>query len=807
MRRFVLVPCAFLLLALQTFAQEKSQGSPDENSLITIASEGKSHFAIVIPENAPDSVRQAASELQQSVKLATQAELEIIADNIPTEKPVISVGQTRQAVLEGVSSQGVEAGGFRILTKSGSLYIIGPDTLDGEWTELGGTSTGSANGVYAFLEKFLDVRWLLPGDLGRDVPPRSTWKISEINHEETPFFQMRDISHLEDFANPAQAAEVRKWKAREKLGSSSNIRREGSNPQDHWQHNWMWLTDDREVFKNHPEWFALNAEGKRWNPMNRYAKLETTNQQLIEHFAEKAVETLKASSRPRYFSLTPNDAPSRWSESEESKAWYDPPIGSGRETEEFKPGAASKTSLVMKWYYDVAKVVEREYPQGKLTGFIYSDYLFPPVKFKEKLPKNISLILCGPNYGYELSENDSRERLSMLLKSWNALTPGGLYYYDIPSLLLRQEDSDSQFNFPGTTAIITPPGVNNLNYLFRTLFENKIKGAYLYGAASWSNAGMTNYILAKMLWDPQLDAVELRREWLKRAYGETAGSKMEKLYQALESYYGDYGHIGYRLTGPMLEKIYALHFREIESLFEAAYRQPMTSQQSERLSLTRDNLMVLQWRLRNTKLLPAEYKSSLTASDAEIIEMISDSASEIALFPGVFPSPSSFQRNETFFKRVNFRPSEGAGLGQKRVPKLPENTLAVIYAAKDGEVVIVPQAVDHGAYVSTYLIKDGSGAVVCSGMLEKDNPIAFNASAGMVYTLHIPPRDRRTSYPSSCELRIPGAVWADASVEGGVVSMRDEGADIYVFSDPKSMVAEVSPSGRSDVVIKKSKKE
>src|SRR5690606_23512664 len=88
-----------------------------------------------------------------------------------------------------------------------------PEIPGPAFTPLGGFSRGTANGVYTFLEKQLDVRWLFPGDLGRDVPSKSTFTLEPLDVTETPQFNFRVLG-------------VRgndEWQDHLKLGYSSRI--------------------------------------------------------------------------------------------------------------------------------------------------------------------------------------------------------------------------------------------------------------------------------------------------------------------------------------------------------------------------------------------------------------------------------------------------------------------------------------------------------------------------------------------------------------------------------------------------------
>lgn len=782
-------------------------GGETKTEPIVLVSDAKSVAGIVIPLQAPSSVQAAAKELQRCIELATNTEIPIVTDAESIDGSFISIGHTRQAELGGVTAEGLSFGGFRLSTQDGSLYILGPDTADGEWTPLGGISAGSANGVYSFLEKYLDVAWLFPGELGRDVPTRPGLTVPRLSITENPGFMMREVSHLEDYTDSRQREAVSEWMIRSKLGSSDHVRRRGSSASDHWQHNWRWITDEEKYFEAHPEWFPMNKEGQRWNARSKYTKLETTNPELIRYFADRAIATLKSSTRPRFFSLSPNDAPSRWSESEESRAWYDPPIGKGRENHEFKPNVPSKTSLVLKWYYDVGTLVQQEYPEGRLLGFVYSDYLFPPVKFKETLPDNISLILCGANYGYGLYDKEARERLSMLLENWSKIAPGGLYYYDIPSLLLRQEDSDPKYNFPGTTALITPSGIDNLNFLFRQLHQNMVRGAYLYGAASWTSAGMTNYILAKMLWNPELDAREVQKQWLERTYGKTAAGKLLEFYGVLEECFAKQGDVGYHVTGELLTEIYAANFPRLAGIFQQAEEESMTPVERERFVLLKNNFLLMGWRLKNAGLLPRDYQSAFIPSDADALKVLESDGADLAYFPGVVLKENYFDQDLSFFRNLDLKKSAALSESDGQSPALENHTAAVLLATKDGPVEIVPEAVHHGAFVGSYLIEDMNGNLVTSGILHPGKAITFQASEGTVYSLNIPPRNRVSAFPLSYKLRIASAKVLGRTKGESAKDQGDGEAILRVFGRAESVRQAEGSEGKFDVLLVSTKGE
>jgi hypothetical protein len=591
-----------LIIAVSAFGMSGcAMAAP--NSL-TIAAQGKSTFSIVIPQNAPPSVQAAAQELQKDIEIATKARLPILLDNVTVAGNFISLGATVQAAKAQISAEKIADEGFCIVTKNKNIYIIGPDTKSGEYTKDGGTSNGTANGVYTFLEDYLDVRWLMPGDLGRDVPAKSTFNVLEINRTETPRF----VNRREPYIQNGKTV-VRQWEARQKLGFSFNIV--------HW-HNWTQVVKP-EYYAEHPDWFAMiNGKRQKPNPRADY-KIESTNPEVVRLFADTAIAALKKNPEINTYSISPSDG-GGWSESPESKALYD----------QTPSGKLSVTPLVLKFYNDVAKIVGQEYPQGKLAGYIYAAYLYPPSKGDVTLPDNFYPVIAPSiNYGFKLYHDDVQKDFAQLMSGWSKVTPH-LLYYDLPNWITP------------SSGILTSAAPDLLNIIFKSLIRNNVKGVYIYGLDAWSNAAMPNYVMAKMMWNPELDAHQLQREWLLRAYGSQAGMAMGDLYNNLDNWYRDYFRnftetksASYKLTDETLKNLYTPHYVELEQLFLKAQNQPMTKVQQKRLQLIADNLSLLQWTLRSKKMLPADYQSPLTKSNAEIVKILQQPDPGYQLFPGI----------------------------------------------------------------------------------------------------------------------------------------------------------------------------
>lgn len=767
---------------------------------VTIVEKGQSSLSIVVPQAATESVQKAAEELQKDIEIASGALLKIEKDDVTSAGHYISLGSTSQATAAGVVSEKMADESYRIVTKDGSLFILGPDTAEGEWTARNGTSHGTANGVYSFLEEFLDVRWLMPGEIGRDVPKKDSISVAEMDRSYTPPFNYRRVSHLYDYATQKQVRTAMAWGQTQKQGGATawdfghnwwrTLNRTSREERKEGRYPWLGGSEPntpavKAIYEKHPEWFAMDKNGERPFPKNHYAKLETTNQELVRWFAEQAIETLKASPRPIAFSLSPSDG-SGWSLSPESTALYDSNLDKIPDPED--PLAnASMSSLIAKWYHDIAEIVAKEYPEGNLTGYLYASYINPPEKVAAKLPENFTpQIATSRAYGYGLYRPEVQEYFKRVTGDWSKIITGDWYYYDLPTQLLRQSwaevGREGQANFPGSTGIITPAAPGIVDFIFPQLLESHITGAGIYGVPSFSNAALSNYILAKMEWDPSQKAADLQRDWLQRAYGSEAGHVMERFYAKLEDHYRAYyqqnENFRYELGAQNLKDLYTTAYPEIEKIFLEAKVKSMSEVQKQRLQLIEDNLTVLQWRLRNVRGLPDDFASPLRRSDAQISELIAagNEFADFQMFPGLTTKTSSDKASVILPKKVALADSP---LPEKTMlPKWDDGSY-LIYAAEDGDIEIATEMVIHGSYAAAYEIKNRKNALVTSGVFNTEKPIVIPAKAGDVYTLNIPYRK-----PADFQFQVRGAAVAAGHLVDDTLYLAGPSAPVYVFHIP-----------------------
>jgi hypothetical protein len=532
-------------------------------------------------------VRTAAGELQSYIQKSTSVKLPLLSQiTIPTT-PYISLGDTAAARAAELSAENVGLEGFRIVTRNGNIFILGPDLAR---TQLGGTSTGTANGVYTFLEDYFNIRWLLPGEMGEDVPELKAVAIPAIDRTQTPIFQNRRMPYIQ-----SRQETVLDWQRRHKLGYSMRIEH---------AHNWLPVITP-EMFKTHPEWFA-EVNGKRLAPEGDRYKIETTNPEVIQMFADAAIRAFRANPNLYMFSISPSDGGGGWSESAETQALL----------ERDPHGNVSRTKLILKFYNDVAKIVGKEFPDRKIAGYIYTSYLYPPKDGVPPMEPNLFIaIATSISYGYKMYRPAVQQEWDDIMKAWSSQTEN-LSYYDMFNWLRYNGGS------------LTPPAPEILNYAFPRLAKYKVKGTYIYGLEEWSQAGVNNYALAKLSWNPNLDARGVCNEFYRRAYGEAAAVHIQQLYELLDAkvkeFYLADKDASYVANPKYRKNVLAANYPQIEQLYLAAQAAATnaTPAQKARLAFFRDNLIVMQWTLRSENVLPVMTNSPLYRTDAEVEAVI-----------------------------------------------------------------------------------------------------------------------------------------------------------------------------------------
>jgi hypothetical protein len=673
-----------------------------------VRSSGTNHV-IYHQADAPPSVAMAAMELQEYLYKVAGAKLAIVND---PHRPMICLGDNASARAIGLSTDHIPLEGFRIVTNGMNIYILGQDTLEDELTPQGGTSTGTRNGVYAFLEKFSGVRWLIPGDHGDYIPKVTDITISDTDFTDAPFFLNRRVPYTQE-----RRPETKRWWARQRLGWNLYLQH---------SHNWR-KSIPAALFDEHPDWFAERG-GERVPPAGRY-KLCTTNKGLIREFADTAIRFFDERPQASCFSLSPSDS-AGWCECEECSALY----------ERDPNGNLSVTPAILKFYNDVAKLVAKEHPDKLLAGYVYAQYVFPPEQ-AVKLEPNVFLVWAPSfDYGFTLFRPELQEQWEKLATQWTQVTEN-ISYYDLPNCVHNEVGAPN------------PPGLKILRFLYPRLKQHKMKGVYVYGNAAWGHSGLMNYLLAKLAWDPDADVDAIFHEFCEKAYGAGA-EEMKQFYWLLdaetERYFLENPEERYVLSTGRMRDVYARNFTELERLYSSAEGKIRDPDARARLDMLGDNLKILHWNLRQLDLLDDPATSTFYQSDSDFFKFLSSQRQSLALQP-IFttrkPSVVSMEHTVSLAGKIP-NPDEVKSF----LLRSDQHILIRPTGGKPVEVLF--SNLKRRGKLVTYSVYNAKGKDVTIGVMTPGVPLTLDAQASEYYHLVI------NAGQASYHVEVNGAAWA-----------------------------------------------
>jgi hypothetical protein len=559
-----------------------------------------------------------------------------------------------------------------------------------------------------------------------------------------PFFLNRRLPGMQN-TQPA----VVEWSHRQKLGFSLLLEH---------AHSWHRIVPP-SLYAEHPDWFA-EIGGQRPPAVGDRYKVETTNPAVIRHFAQAAIDAFRRNPGLTVFSLSPTDS-GNWSASAESKALYD----------QDPHGKLSVTPLVLKFYNDVARIVGKEFPDRKLAGYIYASYLYPPTGGVPPMEPNLFIVIAPSiSYGYQLYRDSTRRDWDMIMKAWSAQT-SQIAYYDM-------------FNWlRGNTGAITPPAPEICNFAFPRLKQYGIKGVYLYGTPEWSQAAVNNYVLAKMAWNPSLDANAVCNEFYERAYGTAAARPIKELYavveRAVKAFYNKDLTANYTATPRYMSEVLAANYGRIEALYLEA-RQAAAAEQPERrarLEFFGDNLVVMQWQLRASGFLPEMKDSPLYRSDAEVEKMMGrpHPGFGVTLAPGM-------KRSEKSFPPVRAAWAPALPHPRPLTPyALRGRTRFLFFPNADQEIRVTATKISGAGNLVRCDAYSADGAKITGAVLRPDAPVHFLGSAGQIYYVEV------NGGASYYELKLTGAPYAlAANAEPQGIHLQGKATPLY-FQVPKEL--------------------
>jgi len=442
---------------------------------LVLAKQGKSSYSILISEAASPSEHRAAGELQRFIEEMTGARLPIITDAEEANGNLVLVGDSKQVRKLGlkIPYDDLGAEGFVLRTQGDHLIIAG------------GKQRGTMYGVYTFLDR-LGCRWFTK-DLSV-IPKRPTLVVASLNESQKPAFEYREPFFTE--------AADKDWAARNRVNGSFQKLDESTGGKVSYfpfVHSFYTILPPQQYFQDHPEYYAL-VDGKR---RGDDAQLCLTNPEVLRLTIHTVLKWIDQHPEASIFSVSQNDTRG-WCECENC-----------RRIEQEEGGAHS--GPILRFVNAVAAEVGKTHPDKLIDTLAYWYSEPPPLKVRP-LP-NVRIRLCpiGVCEGHAYDRCNHDRYFLNDLQAWARIT-NQLYIWHYVT------------NFAHYLAPF--PDFDELAADLPMYKEHGVVGIFLEGDAApgggGENAELRSYVMARLLWNPNIDVDKVLNEMIAAYYGRAA---------------------------------------------------------------------------------------------------------------------------------------------------------------------------------------------------------------------------------------------------------------------------------------------
>lgn len=437
-------------------------------------------FPVVIPLESPAPVKYAASELTKYLA------------NMDGKRHAIEHASDTFALFLDFNATSLSDGAFRITAASDKLLIES------------GTSAGLVYGSYTLLER-MGCHFLA---CDCELVPHGACELEEGIFEEHPAFAVRELFWREAMEG-SFAVKLKLNSAR----SSITPKQGGKAMFYNFSHTFNTLVPVEKYFDTHPEYFSM-VNGRR---LRERTQLCLTNPDVLRLCVEGVKRWIRENPDYNIFSVAMND-------------WYNvcqcPACRAIDEKEE------SGAGTMIRFVNAVADAIAEEYPHVKIQTFAYLYCRKPPKYTKPR--NNVIVRLCsieccfahpinacgcetGPidvQYGSAKAfQGNASDDSAFLrdLRSWSGWCEH-LYIWDYTT---------NYANY------LQPfPNLGVLAENLRTFRSAGVHGVFEQGNFSHGRCSALGqlkvYLLAKLLWNPELDVEKLEDTFASGYYGPAA---------------------------------------------------------------------------------------------------------------------------------------------------------------------------------------------------------------------------------------------------------------------------------------------
>ena len=504
---------------------------------IILVNNGTPVATIVLPDDPTTYEKLVAQDFQFHIEQISGATLEIIGEKDRPEGVCVDIGGTsRGLVYRQQLAEDDKLNDEALLIRVTSDRAI----------MVGRTDLATNHAVFILLEQ-LGVRWPLPTNKGSYIPKHRTVRLQQQHTIDQPLFIWRAGAPSADAAWYPRGADetwhpsgaVRKdsfstfdvdigaWSHRNRFSDTMERRLPA--------HTYNFLVPKSAYFAEHPEYYALQENGKR-EPY----QLCTSNPQVI-HIATEKVRAYAKNYPNALLSVSPNDK-GTFCQCDNCLAI------------EGKDG--NLADRLMTFANHIAREVGKDYPNTRYTYFV--DYHSTGLPGHTKPEPNLVFWLVRPSnidraHGIG---HPNVKRWEQSLHDWTS--------YDNPVIL---------YTYYGFYTFFTYwPMVHIMKEEFPYYYKHGVIGTYSEMHKHWGTQGLNFYVYGKLAWNPLADVDAVVVDYCRAAFGPAAKT-MRQYYDFLEhtmeqapSHYGTNAYQQEVFTPKVVAKADALMAKAVQQV-------------------------------------------------------------------------------------------------------------------------------------------------------------------------------------------------------------------------------------------------
>jgi len=445
--------------------------APTPTQAMTIVEQGRANAVIVVAAEASDAERYAARELSHFLGQITGVTLDITAAAEEGTSRLLVGPKAASASHAGFTTEGLGSEGIVIKTVGRDLILAG------------GAPRGTLYAVYSFLEDELGCRWWT--SRVSTIPRRSSITVGPLDVRYVPVFEYREPYWFDAFDSD--------WAVRNKANGNRpdiDVKQGSHHTYQGFVHTFNPLINPKTYFEDHPEWFSL-INGQR---SVQRSQLCLTNAAMKQELIKNLKASLRQNPAATIASVSQND----WHGNCQCAACV------AIDKEEGSPAG-----LMLRFVNAVAEDIEKEFPHVAISTLAYQYTRKPPRITRPR--HNVIVRLCSIECSFSVPlVHERNQAFRDDIIGWSKIC-NRLYIWDYTTNFRHH--------------IMPHPNLRVLGPNVTFFADHHVKGIFEQGAYTTNGAEMAElraWVLAKLLWHPDLNAQALIDEFIAGYYGAAA---------------------------------------------------------------------------------------------------------------------------------------------------------------------------------------------------------------------------------------------------------------------------------------------